>query len=342
MATIEQEQAELKRLNDNIKKILETSPESLVREQELGLQLSFRPLLPYFERINKLFRALKEYSLEDIPLGRLREVATMASTIAADYDKIKAFTPQQANAYDLRARIIQEVSDKYENVFNSVGLVLSYCIQQKAGTETTQEQLRKILKETTDEREQFRETLRQTNKERDEVLESLRSAAAEAGVSQHASYFKLEAEMHGRTAKWWLIGTIAAGLVAFSLVVYSIYYYSRVDIQQISLSQSVQLAVAKLIAFSLLYFALVWSSRNYRAHRHNYVVNKHRQNALSTFQAFVKAAGEDTATKNAVLLRSTEAIFSPVVTGYLIKEPEPQGTSQIIEIVRGALDKQQE
>ncbi len=65
------------------------------------------------------------------------------------------------------------------------------------------------------------------------------------------------------------------------------------------------------------------------------MVNRHRQNALSTFEAFVKAASDDD-TKNAVLLRATEAIFSLAPSGYVERQSEGQMTPQVIEVLRAA------
>jgi len=123
------------------------------------------------------------------------------------------------------------------------------------------------------------------------------------------------------------------------LAAYSIYYYASRQIDS-STAQSIQMGIAKLITFSILYFGLVWTSRNYRAHRHNFVINQHRQNALNTFESFVEGTSDDH-TKNAVLIKSTEAVFSPIVTGYLTKEPEPQGGTQILEVFRNVISKQQ-
>jgi hypothetical protein len=64
-----------------------------------------------------------------------------------------------------------------------------------------------------------------------------------------------------------------------------------------------------LVVLSVFYFAMVATSRNYRAHQHNWTVNKHRQNASSTFETFVKATTDDQ-TKNAVLLYAAQAIFA--------------------------------
>jgi hypothetical protein len=82
----------------------------------------------------------------------------------------------------------------------------------------------------------------------------------------------------------------------------------------------------------MLLSASVWCGKSYRAYRHNAVVNRHRQNALATFEAFAKAAS-DAETKNAVLLQATQCIFSPQQTGYVSGEPET-AMPQVLEIVR--------
>jgi hypothetical protein len=70
-----------------------------------------------------------------------------------------------------------------------------------------------------------------------------------------------------------------------------------------------------VIVFSLLLSGMLWVGRIYRAARHNYVVNKHRQNALRTFETFVKSA--DPQIKSAVLLQTTGCIFTAQNTGYV-------------------------
>jgi len=90
--------------------------------------------------------------------------------------------------------------------------------------------------------------------------------------------------------------------------------------------------IPKIFIFSILLSAAVWCGKTYRAYRHNAVVNRHRQNALATFEAFAKAAS-DVETKNAVLLQATQCIFSPQQTGYVSGEPE-SALPPVLEIVR--------
>src|SRR6185312_16325799 len=98
----------------------------------------------------------------------------------------------------------------------------------------------------------------------------------------------------------------------------------------------VQEALAKFIVFSGLSYALLWCARNYSANRHNYVLNKHRENSLATFETFAKAAEGDPEIKSAILLQATTSIFAAQATGYSTKEPEVDQPSKIIEIMRSA------
>ena len=65
------------------------------------------------------------------------------------------------------------------------------------------------------------------------------------------------------------------------------------------------------------------------------MVNKHRQNALTTFETFSNASGSDTQTKNAVLIEATHTIFSNQQTGYMTADKDQESSSKIIEIIKG-------
>jgi len=169
------------------------------------------------------------------------------------------------------------------------------------------------------------------------TLEKVRRAAQEVGVAQHAIHFKDEAEANAASAKTWLKVTAVSAVLTLAFGVSSlIFIVTRTP--EFTATQSVQLAIAKIIIFSVLVTATLWSGRTYRAARHNYVVNKHRQNALSTFETFAKAATDD-ATKSAVLLQATNCIFSAQQTGYISQEEsEGGGYPHILEIVRKAAE----
>jgi len=168
------------------------------------------------------------------------------------------------------------------------------------------------------------------------TLEKVRRAAAEVGVSQHATHFKEAANDHARKSIYWLCATLlaAAITVGWGIATFFIHPLGSPPNNPPTTAQVIQFSLAKLIILSSLYYALVWCARNYRAQRHNFIVNKHRQNALSTFETFVKAAQDDPETKNAVLLQATQSIFSAQPSGYIRDESESESPNKIIEILR--------
>ena len=162
------------------------------------------------------------------------------------------------------------------------------------------------------------------------ALQKVRQAAAEAGVAQHAIHFQQEAESHRKQSRLWLA---AAALFAGGIVLYATYSL-EIQLHDIALSLPtaalVPIAVARILVISILSYGLLFCARNYGASRHNFIINRHRQNALSSFETFVKASG-DVQTKDAVLLQATQSIFIPQPSGYLKVEGDLQPSGQIIE-----------
>jgi len=165
----------------------------------------------------------------------------------------------------------------------------------------------------------------------DKALQVVRDTASQMGVAQHADKFKNEAKSHAKSSRNWLIATIV--LVVFTVAFASFILFEFPSAGKMDDALIVQKIIARLVIVSLLYYSVVWSAKNYRAHRHLSVLNSHRQNALETFQSFVEGASGDAQTKNAVLLEATHCIFSTSNTGYLGAEEENPST-RIIEVLK--------
>lgn len=75
---------------------------------------------------------------------------------------------------------------------------------------------------------------------------------------------------------------------------------------------------------------LVRSSRNYLAHRHNTVVNRHKQNSLLTFNALVGASSTAEA-RNTVLNHAAASIYAVPDTGCVKGRSDsgPQNTTLV-------------
>jgi hypothetical protein len=65
----------------------------------------------------------------------------------------------------------------------------------------------------------------------------------------------------------------------------------------------------------------------------NYILNRHRQNALDTFETFVTATA-DNQNKDAVLLQATQTIFSAQNSGFINQDSESPNLSPLLELIK--------
>ena len=166
-----------------------------------------------------------------------------------------------------------------------------------------------------DEAARLTAKLSEHQNEAERVLADVRKAAAEQGVGFQATYFKSEADVHNSQASTWRTATLwASGLLAV-LAILSL-FITKIDfLKPTDLYEAIQLLTAKLVIFTAAAYLVVLCARNFLAHTHNAIVNRHRQNALLTFQALVDAAkGEDK--KDIVLTHASACMFAPQETGF--------------------------
>lgn len=84
------------------------------------------------------------------------------------------------------------------------------------------------------------------------------------------------------------------------------------------------------------------AAKNYTTHKHNAVVNRHRQNALLTYRALVTAA-EDTGTQDIVLAHAASCIFSPQETGFATSKGDSvSGSKSVLELLTKGVSKSNE
>jgi len=147
------------------------------------------------------------------------------------------------------------------------------------------------------------------------VLDEAKRVSAEQGVSQQAIHFKEAADGHDAKALQWRKATIgvATGLAVYSLL--TVVLHKIPWVAPASTYDTVQLAISKVLVFGVISYMLYLCARNFLSHKHNAVVNRHRQNALMTYRALVEA-GQEPSGQDTVLNHAAACIFSPQPTGY--------------------------
>lgn len=334
MATLEQEQAQRSDLQSVLSQLVAIQPESLVRADVLGKELNFESGLPVFKRTLDLFKDLSESRLDDLPYEMLNNLTALARQALNHFQSVQNFSTNQANPASVRDNLIQQIRDQWHNYYSAATPAIAYSRQLGTDFDRLEREARGVLSEVQQIGTDARKDKDTTLAEMKAAMEQIRRAAAEAGVAQHAIHFKEEAESHHKQSTRWLWAAVGFAVLTGAYAFYALEIQRHDIAANAPLGTVVQLALAKIVIISILSYGLVFAARNYAASRHNLVINRHRQNALSTFETFVKAAS-DSQTKDAVLLQATQSIFSPQTSGYLRGEEQaaPHG-SQVVEVVR--------
>lgn len=89
---------------------------------------------------------------------------------------------------------------------------------------------------------------------------------------------------------------------------------------------TVQLGISKILIFAVITYVLFLSARNFLNHKHNAILNKHRQNALMTHKALIEASG-DSGVREAIMLQAANCIFLPQPTGYASSNGSSEASS---------------
>jgi len=131
-----------------------------------------------------------------------------------------------------------------------------------------------------------------------------------AGVAREAAHFSEEASEHANNSKNWLWGVTLASMV---LLIIGAYFYCSPppEVEGIAWNHF----IPKFSILGMLIFIDFMLISVYQAERHNAVVNKHRANALNTFETMT-AATLTQDVKDAVTLTAAGAIYAPQDTGY--------------------------
>jgi len=332
MATLEQENTARQNLKDVLKELSQIHATDLARK-DLGPDLNFESGVIFFSRTLSLFYALADSDLEDIPYQKLNELVGVAKQSLETFRNIQQFSIAKWNTNPIAQRdgFITQVRDQYDSVFTQASPVVAFTVRKGLDFKRLEDSAKATVERLEIFATDSQQKMAASREEAQQALEAVRKVASEAGVSQHAIHFKTEADKFESSAKPWLVWTVilasATAIIGLGLVIKAIYW-----LPTLTASQGVQLAIPKIFLFSVLLSATIWCGKTYRSNQHNAVVNRHRQNALATFEAFVKATSDEP-TKNAVLIQATQCIFSPQQTGYIQAEPDV-AVPQVLELVR--------
>lgn len=306
---------------------------SLPRENELGMRLNLKDAVEPARALVDLFRRLSPAALEDFPDGVLNQVRDQANSVFQLFSQALKFDSAQENAPNFRTTLITGIRGAYPTAFQTLHPIIAYSLHRSADFQRLDAEARATLQTVEDKANEAAGRMQHHEKEAARVLEEIRKVAAEEGVSQQAAHFRAEAEAHEAAAALWERRTIRTAWLLGGFAVVSLFLHKLPLLEPQSTYDAVQLAISKVLIFGVITFVLVLFARNFLSHKHNAIVNKHRQNALMTHRALVEAATES-GVRDAIMVQAASCIFTPQQTGYTAGHDGDSGSPKsVVEIL---------
>ena len=304
---------------------LETLKRTDLSERKRDFEIVYNDLLAVYELLRGILISSREtlLGLSNDDVEKIRASLEQFWKTIDTINKVSLSTSK-----DEYVGILQRIFRFCDEIKQKLGTTVAYLEAKKAGqldpqtTERLETQVRNIADEVLESFNKENSLLHKSTKQDvEEIRDGLNqlntkfeNEIAKEGVSKHKDIFKKQANEHQKAAQGWLIAT-GGLIVVFGAVFY--WLFESLKLGGAELIGVLQNVFTKGFLLTLIYFILNRSVKNYAAQKHLGVVNRHRQNALDTFDEFLEASGDNRETRDAVLLAATNAIFDANQSGYL-------------------------
>jgi hypothetical protein len=304
----------LEQLINSVQTIVSIDPNSLARTETLGQALDFTPAIPIVQRTLDLFKSIPPEALIDLPEPVRQIIKSEAENTKLTIAAMQTFNPATSNnASAERNDLIATANARYNQAFASLAPAAGFFSGRRTDLSRFEHQAAQAVANAESQVLGFLSELKQTRDDARSALAEVRSVAAESGVATQAPHFGDEATRHETAAADWQKYTvrvaIGLGVFAAATIVWAILWTPDNN------AQAVQIGLGKLLVFTTIATMLLLCSKTLMAHRHNAVVNKHRQNALLTFKVLADAGLSEHA-RDIVLTHASSCIYSPQDSGF--------------------------
>ena len=316
------------------------TPQDFARTDTLGKEWDFAAIVPSLTVIFDLLTALASTNLEHLPPGKLAEVMPVTQGLHRLLEDINKFTSVATEEEPDPKRRREKTISRADALSVEAFKLLSPWISYLTARGTDRDKIDQIREQTAERSQAILDAAKQGSdavrsegehllKEVAQIVDTVRSVSADVGIAKHSVHFRDAVAKHDESGTFWLKTTAFLASGALLLSGLSLWHSMCTSL---SFPDSIPVTIAKLAILAIVYYAVIWSGRMYRSERHNTVINQHRHNALRSFETFVAASGDEP-TKNAVLLRATESIFSHQPSGFSERAQE-SGNPKVLEVFR--------
>ena len=315
-------------------RIQEYDADGLAQMDRLGRDFQFDEVVYPAKRLISLFQKIPTSSLDEFANNEVQAIKSQADSVYNLFEQVMSFEARQADAEPTHQRLINQIEGQYQPAFTTLYPFISYAMARTVDFSALESQGRTAIQAVKDQSGDLMKELADQRKEAGDILQEVRKAASEKGVSQQSKYFADEASAHREKAENWRNTTIFMSIAVGLYGIAALFFHRIPLIAPESLAEAVQFVASKILIFFVLAYMLFLSARNFLSHRHNEIVNKHRQNALMTYKALVDAGGTPE-TRDIVLNHAAASIYKLHDTGYIRGGGDKQGpsSSSVVEFL---------
>ncbi|MCL4681356.1 MAG: hypothetical protein KJZ92_08780 [Rhodocyclaceae bacterium] len=319
---------EVKTLMESLVSALAFREKSLESRAEWG-SIKFEKASQDFGRIFQVLTHLSVLPVEYLTDAAISQIRGEIDAVIKLFEQINQFNIEQGNATQLRDSLITQVHSRADQLYTVASPWIPFLAYQKGDVAKNIEALTESVKKAQGLVEEAKGAVENRKKEIEGIVTLAREASAAAGAAVFTHDFKNEANTLEERSKTWL--KVTGGLAVITLAFASLMWLVPIDgTDPIQITQRV---AGKLAMLAVLFTTTLWCGRTYKALMHLATINRHRALSLQTFQAFSHAASDD-ATKDAVLMEATRAIFGSAPTGFLDGKASADQDLKIIEVAK--------
>jgi hypothetical protein len=325
-----------------LEKIQHFDIKQLSQEKRLGETYSFHEAIAPATRLIELYSRLPISILDDLPHDTLNNINNRANEDYNQFEAILKFDNTAPTAKGTHDSLTKTLINGYQNTFPILHPYISYSLSKTTDFKRLEREAQATLKSIRDQSQSNIKEMEQMKEQAISILKEVRKVAAEQGVTQQAIYFKESADKHDEEATKWQKRTIwvSVGLTLYALT--TLFFHNFAWLKPADTYQAVHIAVSKVLVFAVISYMLYLFARIFLSHKHNSIIDRHRQNALMTYKALVEAA-KDTPNKEIILVQAAACIFSPQGTGYTSDSmPQPPGAHSVVEFLSKPLKRNSE
>ncbi len=318
--------------------------EQLVREQALGVSLSFEPGREAFREALKVAASIRDLPTHTLQnTSHYNQLTNSLSSLLGALSAVMDFDPNVNQPSNQRDQRIVDVRANVVAVREAFVPLAGYLMLESGGLGDVEGRLAEIVsgwdtratEALEGQQARLASAIQQAENSAEtanEAATAAQSAAGRTGVTQYSRVFEDEAAYHRKHAMKWLVAGVVLLVALFALAIVII----RIPVgDEIDDPQVVQWILLKALVLSFVSYLVFQAFRMYRSEQHLSVTSRHRDKALRTFETFATAATEGS-TRDAVLVEATRTIFAPGVTGLVDQGDSAPPPAALLEVFRGS------